>query len=192
MLPPQLIYKGKTNRCHPQISFPQQWDVWHTENHWSNEGTTKRYIQKILLPFVDQQRVKMKLESSHSALVLFDCFRGQTTEEVKAMLLQNNILSIQIPPNCTDKLQPLDVSVNKPMKDELRRKFHLWYASEVEKQMKEVPVEKVKVDVSMSSIKGRSASWIISSWQALQSCPEIVINGYRKAGILAAVENIRK
>ena len=134
----------------------------------------------------------MKLESSHSALVLFDCFRGQTTEEVKAMLLQNNILSIQIPPNCTDKLQPLDVSVNKPMKDELRRKFHLWYASEVEKQMKEVPVEKVKVDVSMSSIKGRSASWIISSWQALQSCPEIVINGYRKAGILAAVENIRK
>ena len=55
------------------------------------------------------------------------------------------------------------------MKDELRGMFHVWYASEVEKQMKEVPIEKVKVDVSMSNVKGRSVNWIISSWQALQS-----------------------
>lgn len=191
MLPPQLIYKGKTDRCHPQISFPQDWDIWHTDNHWSNEVTTKRYIEKILLPFVVKQRVNLKLGSSHPALVLFDCFRGQTTEDVKAILQQNNILSIQIPPNCTDKLQPLDVSVNKPMKDELRARFHTWYASEVEKQMKDLPAEKVKVDITMSNIKGRSASWIISSWQALQSRPEIAINGFRKTGIFSSVEAVR-
>ena len=65
------------------------------------------------------------------------------------------------------------------------------YASEVEKQMKEIPAEMVKVDVAMSNIKGRSASWIISSWQALQSRPEIAINGFRKAGILPAIEAVR-
>ena len=191
MLAPQLIYKGKTDRCHPQIYFPEQWDIWHTDNHWSNEVTTKRYIDKILLPFVAKQRANLKLGNSHPALVLFDCFRGQTTEDVKAMLLQNNIISIQIPANCTDKLQPLDVSLNKPMKDELRARFHTWYASEVEKQMKEVPAEKIKVDVSMSSIKGKSASWIISSWQALHSRPEIAVNGFRKSGILPAVNTVR-
>ena len=191
LLPPQLIYKGKTNRFHPQIAFPSQWDIWHTDNHWSNEVTTKQYIEKILLPFIVKEKANLKLESSHPALVLFDCFRGRTTEEIKAMLLKNNIISIQIPPNCTYKLQPLDVSINKPMKDELRGKFHVWYASEVEKQMKEVPVEKVKVDVSMSNIKGRSTNWIISSWQALQSRPEIAINGFRKTGILPAIEAIR-
>ena len=40
-LPPQLIYKGKTERCHPKISFPNRWDVWHTDNHWCSEVTTK-------------------------------------------------------------------------------------------------------------------------------------------------------
>ena len=44
------------------------------------------------------------------------------------------------------------------MKDELRGMFHVWYASEVEKQMKEVRIEKVKVDVSMSNVKGRSVN----------------------------------
>lgn len=26
-LAPQLIYKGKTERCHPQVSFPEGWDT---------------------------------------------------------------------------------------------------------------------------------------------------------------------
>ena len=31
-----------------------------------------------------------------------------------------------IPPNCTDWLQPLDMSVNKPAKEFLCQKFHTW------------------------------------------------------------------
>ena len=30
-LAPQLIFKGKTECCHPQVSFPEGWDNWHTE-----------------------------------------------------------------------------------------------------------------------------------------------------------------
>ena len=33
-LPPQLLYQGKTPKCHPQVSFLTGWDVWHSENHW--------------------------------------------------------------------------------------------------------------------------------------------------------------
>ena len=36
-LPPQLLYKGKTAKCHPPVIFPDGWDFWHTDNHWSNE-----------------------------------------------------------------------------------------------------------------------------------------------------------
>ena len=73
------------------------------------------------------------------------------------------------------------------MKDELKKRFQTWYALEVQKQLKEVPVDKVKVDVTASAIKTKSASWIISSWQAIEQRPEIVINGFRKAGILDAI-----
>ena len=52
-LPPQLVYQGKTNRCLPQYKFPTGWDITFTENHWSNEETTRRYIINILLLYLD-------------------------------------------------------------------------------------------------------------------------------------------
>ena len=33
VLPPQLLYEGKTERCHLHFPFPAEWDVWHTPNH---------------------------------------------------------------------------------------------------------------------------------------------------------------
>ena len=73
-LPPQLIYTGKTNRCHPRVSAPAGWDIWHSHNHWSNEDTMKRYVEKIIVPFVARKREALDLNDSHPALVLFDCF----------------------------------------------------------------------------------------------------------------------
>ena len=26
-------------RCHPRIDAPKGWDIWHSDNHWSNEET---------------------------------------------------------------------------------------------------------------------------------------------------------
>ena len=34
-LPPQLIYCGKNTRCHPNFTFPSDWDVAHAPKHWS-------------------------------------------------------------------------------------------------------------------------------------------------------------
>ena len=37
-LPMQLIYAGKTARCHPNgINFPERFNITHTPNHWSCE-----------------------------------------------------------------------------------------------------------------------------------------------------------
>ena len=69
-LAPQLIFQGKTDRCHPKVTFPKGWDVWHSENHWSNEDTMKRYIEKIIIPFFAHRRKALQLEETHPALVL--------------------------------------------------------------------------------------------------------------------------
>ena len=41
LLSPQLLYQG-TTRCHPQVNFPDSWDIWHSESHWSTHETVKR------------------------------------------------------------------------------------------------------------------------------------------------------
>ena len=83
-----------------------------------------RYIEKVIVPFVSHKRKELKLSENHPALAIYDSFNGQTTPAILSLLQSHNIIVIQVPANCTDKLQPLDISVNKLVKDEMRKRFH--------------------------------------------------------------------
>lgn len=151
----------------------------------------KRYIEKIIIPFVNQKRQSLKLSISYPALAIFDGFRGQTTNTILHLLKDNNIHYTIVPANCTDKLQPLDVAVNKPLKDKIKAKFQTWYAQQVQNQLKSVELKQVKIDVSATVVKSPSASWVIAAWQSIESRPELAINGFQQAGIKAAISMIR-
>ena len=109
-LPFQLIYQGKTAACLPKTQFPDDWHVTCTDNHWSNEETMKLYIDKIILPYVQSKRRELKLPADYPALAIFDVFKGLQTGNVISLLERNNIYAVDIPANCTDKLQPMDNS----------------------------------------------------------------------------------
>ena len=76
------------------------------------------------------------------------------------------------------------------MKDALKKKFQTWYAAEIQKQLKEVPVDEVRVDLTAVAIKPKSASWIFSAWHSIKERPDVAVNGFRKAGILDAVNAV--
>ena len=54
-------------------------------------------------------------------MVLFDAFKGQTMDSTYQLLEQNNISA-----NCTNKLQPMNLSVNKSLKEFLKKRFGDW------------------------------------------------------------------
>ena len=119
-LPIQLIYQGKAQRCLPQVQFPHDWHVTFSVNHWSNEDTMKDYIRKVLLPCIEAKRQELQFAEDYPALVIFDNFKAQCTYEILKMIDDNQIYVVLIPPNCTDRLQPMDLSMNKPAKDFLQ------------------------------------------------------------------------
>lgn len=84
LFPLQLIYQGKTNHCHPQYSYPSEFDVWHTPNHWANEETTLRFIN-IIVPYVKVVQAKNGTPDQ-GAIVIFDVFRCHTGEVVQLLL----------------------------------------------------------------------------------------------------------
>lgn len=135
LLPLQILYQGKTERCHPSQTFPDGFDMWHTPNHWANEETTLQFIENVILPYIQDGRKKSSTPDQ-VALVIFDVFKGHMCDSVHTLLESNRFFQVHVPNNCTDLFQPLDLNVNKPFKDKLRSKFSVWYAQDVSKQLR--------------------------------------------------------
>ena len=153
-LPPQLIYQGTTAACLPRTKFPADWHVTCSPNHWANEATTKEYIRRIINPYIKKKRQELKLADDHHALS----------------------------PNCTDRLQPLDLSINKSAKDFLKAKFQQWYSDQIFEQQKDnVPLK--PVTFPMHVMKPLGAQWLIQFSSYMDANPDIIRNGFRATGI---------
>ena len=186
-LPPQLICQGKTPKCLPPTDHvPSNWDITFTENHWANEMTVMRYLERILFPYVEAKRAELHLDTNYPCLVIFDRFRGQCTSRITSMLKKRHIHIAVVPANCTDRLQPLDVSVNKAVKVFLRNQFQDWYAERMCQQIRQRSNEKtplVPVDLKMAIVKPLGIKWMLNLYNYMTRRPDIIQNGFRKCGI---------
>ena len=134
-LPIQLVYQGKMDRCHPKYNFLEDWHITHSPNHWSTEETMKDYLDHVVFPYIDGVCASCGLSHDYPGLVIFDNFKGQVTDDILQLLEDHNVHSVRLPANCTDCLQPMDISVNKAAKDFIRQKFNDWYLEKVAEQL---------------------------------------------------------
>ena len=88
-----------------------------------------------------------------------------------------------VPASCTDRLQPLDVSVNKAVKEFLRTKFQKWYAAQICSQLGEKKTADETIDLALSIVKPLGAKWLIEMHDYFLQKPEIITNGFQKAGL---------
>lgn len=95
----------------------------------------KDYVLKVLVPYVSAKREELHLSSDQRALVIYDRYKGQCTASVLDLLEASNIDVVLIPANCTDRLQPLDVSVKKAAKNFMRDCFQSLYADQIKQQI---------------------------------------------------------
>ena len=149
-----------------------------------------QYIDEIILPYVKRQRDAF--DDTTAALVIIDNFKGQITDSVNSLLEANNIQVALLPANATDLLQPMDIAVNKPAKDVLKRRFEQWYSDEVTKQLEGIEdiesIEVQPVDMCSAAMKVLTAKWLVEMGEYLSENPQIVVNGFRHAGISAALD----
>ena len=184
-LPIQLIFQGKTSACLPRAKSPSGWHITCTHNHWANEETTKNHIEKIIVPYLTKKRAELKLPNDQRALCIFDNFKGQLTDEVLQLLERNNVDIAFIPANCTDCLQPLDLSINKPSKDFLRDKFQQWHSEQIFDQLRDdlSPVADPVVKFPLNVMKPLILKWMEDLETYMHSHPNIIKSGFRAAGI---------
>ena len=188
-LPMQLIYKCKTGQSLPKIKLLNGFSLSANESHYSNENEALKFVEEIILPYIRGEREKLG-SVDQKALLIFDVFRGQTTDKVLKVLEDNNILATKIPPKMTHLFQPLDLTVNKVAKGFMKR-FSEWFKRPISIGLENgQELEDIQIDYCLSVLKPMHAKWLLSFYDFMSS-PEgkvVIASGWRKSGILVAVE----
>ena len=62
--------------------------------HWSNEDAMVEYIEKVLAPFMDEQRQKRQLHRDSFGLAIFDLFAAHRTDKILRKMEEHNIKQV--------------------------------------------------------------------------------------------------
>jgi hypothetical protein len=175
ILPPQLIFKGKTTKCHPKEPPPSNGYYTQTESHWQTPQSFKEWIEKVIVPYRTKTIEELKLVQTQKLLLILDLHYSHK-DKVSALevMERNNIVPVFIPAGCTDKLQVLDVCCNRPFKcaarkafrDHVHLKFNHWH------QTLKLDPELFVLPTQMSALKPHMSSFVEKGFNALAT-PEM-------------------
>ena len=105
-----ILYKGKTERCQPLTQFPEGFDIWHSSNRWAYGESSVCFMKNIILPYISTTRKVLSL-GEHMAVVKATYWQWNGTLAAGEW----HHLRVIVPNYCTDALQPMDLSVSKPL-----------------------------------------------------------------------------
>ena len=148
-----------------------------------------QYVENIVIPYVAAIRAAIKEDKP--ALVIMDNFKGQITSAVTELMEEKDIHVVLLPPNTTDLLQPMDLSVNKPAKDFLKRRFKEWYSGEVMKQLdgkENETVDLEPINLGLPIPRELGSKWLVEMAEYFEENPQIIVNGFIRAGIADALD----
>ena len=109
------------------------------------------------------------------SMLVWDMFRGHLTENVKKTAQKMDTTLAVIPGGLTSLLQPLDVCLNKPFKDRLRKMWIEWMASG--------DVKTTKADNLMKPHIELVSKWVKDAWDTI---PEDII---RRSFLKCSISN---
>src|SRR6266498_5148446 len=106
-------------------------------------------------------------------MMVYDSFRGYLEENVKTKFKQHNFHLAIIPAGLTSLCQPLDISINKPFKDNLQKEWYEWMCQGDAGVTAAGNLKREKI----SDI----CEWVKHSWDAISD--QIVFNSFKKCAI---------
>lgn len=167
-LPPYIILNRKTI---PKKVVPEDVVVRAQKNGWMTSGLMKDWVEVV---WNERPGANFYEES----MLVFDAFRGHLTDELKDMLYEEQCDLAIIPGGLTCKLQPLDVSVNKPFKQYIREEYENWLTNE---EHPLTPTGKIK-KAPASTV----AQWVSNAWKKIPE--KIIVKSFKKCCITNALD----
>ncbi|CAJ0600046.1 unnamed protein product [Cylicocyclus nassatus] len=117
-LRPMIIFKKKRI---PKDNFSPEVVVRANDKGWMNHELMRTWLHKVW------NKRKCYVNDPSQSLLILDSARCHLTEDVRELFKEHSKITV-IPGGMTKYLQPLDVGINKPFKDNLRAGWERWMA----------------------------------------------------------------
>lgn len=178
-----------TSRCLPAKEDMRDakqagFDFFYTNNHWSDFTSTKRYINRVVVPFLEKQRKKLDLPFDFPAVLILDCWSVHISKRFLEWMALNHplIRLLFVPANCTGVMQPCDLAGQRELKCALRSIGTLYASVQVQEALKRlaaldlneeereerIAAGAIKIDTSTTALKPYIPDWHLAAWRQLQ------------------------
>jgi hypothetical protein len=167
-LRPMMIFKGEGNSF-KKLSNSQSILLRKNQSAWMTEALFRDWIRNELKFYLDRQRRLLK-QPNAKALLLIDRFSGHISKEINDLGSELNMDISYIPAGTTCVLQPLDLRVNRKVKEILKNQWLDWYVTiDLTLSKLEIPTRQMIYD------------WFMASWNSLS--PKEVITAFLESGL---------
>ena len=176
MLPPMLIFKGKTDKTMKKLRIPEGFIVKTQEKSWMDEGLMEVWVEEIWLKYIKEVSKQLGFVSS---LLTFDAFSAHKTDDVQSKLVENKSDILMMPPGCTSKCQLMDVCINKPF-NAILRKCWVNYISKIIEQMPATTPDDLKLPPPS---RQNMVDWVEEAYKLISSDKDMVMRSSDVCGI---------
>jgi len=112
------------------------------------------------------------------SMLVLDAFKGRLTDSVKNQLHKMKTELVVVPGGMTSVLQPMDVSINRPLQVRLRQQYLTWIADPAR--------ELTETGKIKGAAPSKVARWLSAAWKAI---PEgIIVSSFMKCCITNALD----
>ena len=176
LLPPMLIFKGKTERTIGKLRVPEGFVVKTQEKAWMDKDLMIVWLDEIWVKYVKKINKELGLENS---LLTYDAFSAHKTDTVASKLNENKSDALMIPAGCTSKCQPMDVCINKPFKAILRKCWVEHVNKAVEKMSTPTPSDyKLPPPTRQDMV-----DWVEKAFQIISDDKDMIMKSFDVCGI---------
>ena len=168
MLPPLFIFKRqKELPSELRDKYAKDCLIYSNTSGWITEEILCDWFQKVWL--------NLNIASNIKPVLIFDKCKVHISGQVKDFLKERDLLYEVLPAGTTGYLQPLDVSINKPIKDAMKEKFNKWFQEEGIKATNRTPSGYLRAPSYECIIK-----WTLEACNSIKS--DVISHSFKTTG----------
>ncbi|NXX97446.1 POGZ protein, partial [Centropus bengalensis] len=161
VLPTLVFFRGRVQQ---PANVPESIVLEAKENGYGDDEVMELWASRVWQRHTQCQNSK--------GMLVLDCHRTHLSEEVLSLLSASSTLPAVVPAGCSSKIQPLDVCINRTVKNFLHKKW--------KEQAKEMADSTCDSDILLQLV----LCWLAEVLQVISDSPELVQQSFLVASVL--------